>query len=57
MIEPFAKRLLLQLAYLPNYGMVRLRLSATGFEKDSIEKEIDAFCNPSNTGAGIPDNQ
>jgi nicotinamide-nucleotide amidase len=29
------------LAYLPNYGMVRLRLSSTGFEKELIEKEID----------------
>ncbi|MEO6549216.1 MAG: competence/damage-inducible protein A [Ferruginibacter sp.] len=32
----------IKLAYLPNYGMVRLRLSATGFEKDRIEKEIAA---------------
>jgi nicotinamide-nucleotide amidase len=31
----------IKLAYLPNYGMVRLRLSATGFEKENIEKEID----------------
>ena len=29
-----------KLAYLPNYGMVRLRLSSSGFEKDKIEKEI-----------------
>ena len=30
----------IKLAYLPNYGMVRLRLSSTGFEKDVIENEI-----------------
>ena len=30
----------IKLAYLPNYGMVRLRLSATGFNKESNEKEI-----------------
>jgi len=30
----------IKLAYLPNYGMVRLRLSATGFDKIIIEKEI-----------------
>ncbi|MGB4843752.1 MAG: CinA family nicotinamide mononucleotide deamidase-related protein [Ferruginibacter sp.] len=30
----------IKLAYLPNYGMVRLRLSATGFEKEVHEKEI-----------------
>ena len=30
----------IRLAYLPNYGMVRLRLSATGFDKDLIENEV-----------------
>ncbi len=30
----------IKLAYLPNYGMVRLRLSATGFNRDAIEKEV-----------------
>ncbi len=30
----------IKLAYLPNYGMVRLRLSATGFDKEQTEKEI-----------------
>ncbi len=30
----------IKLAYLPNYGMVRLRLSATGFNADETEKEI-----------------
>jgi nicotinamide-nucleotide amidase len=29
-----------KLAYLPNYGMVRLRLSSVGFDKIAIEKEI-----------------
>ncbi|MEJ7588225.1 MAG: CinA family nicotinamide mononucleotide deamidase-related protein [Ferruginibacter sp.] len=29
-----------KLAYLPNYGMVRLRLSSSGFEKDAVEAEI-----------------
>ncbi len=33
----------IKLAYLPNYGMVRLRLSSSGFTKDAIEKEIDFF--------------
>jgi nicotinamide-nucleotide amidase len=31
----------IKLAYLPNYGMVRLRLSSAGFEKVLVEKEID----------------
>jgi len=30
----------IRLAYLPNYGMVRLRLTATGFDKPAIEKEV-----------------
>jgi nicotinamide-nucleotide amidase len=30
----------IKLAYLPNYGMVRLRLSATGYNKAANEKEI-----------------
>ena len=29
----------IRLAYLPNYGMVRLRLTATGFDGPAIEKE------------------
>lgn len=32
----------IKLAYLPNYGMVRLRLTTSGFDKATIEKEIDA---------------
>lgn len=31
----------MKLAYLPNYGMVRLRLSTSSFDKDAVEKEID----------------
>jgi nicotinamide-nucleotide amidase len=31
----------IKLAYLPNYGMVRLRLTASGFEKDNLVKVID----------------
>jgi nicotinamide-nucleotide amidase len=30
----------IKLAYLPNYGMVRLRLTATGFDADATTKEI-----------------
>ena len=30
----------IKLAYLPNYGMVRLRLTTSGYEKQTIEKEI-----------------
>ncbi|MGF2411470.1 CinA family nicotinamide mononucleotide deamidase-related protein [Ferruginibacter sp.] len=32
----------IKLAYLPNYGMVRLRLSTAGFNKTEIENEVDA---------------
>jgi nicotinamide-nucleotide amidase len=32
----------IKLAYLPNYGMVRLRLSSSGYDKDVIEKEISS---------------
>ncbi len=31
----------IKLAYLPNYGMVRLRLTSTGFNKDETDKEVD----------------
>lgn len=31
----------IRMAYLPNYGMVRLRLSTLGFDKAATEKEID----------------
>ncbi len=33
----------IKLAYLPNYGMVRLRLTSTGFNKDEIDKEVDGL--------------
>ncbi len=33
----------IKLAYLPNYGMVRLRLSATGFHAAETQKEIQLF--------------
>ncbi len=33
----------IKLAYLPNYGMVRLRLTAFGFDKTSLVKDIDAL--------------
>jgi nicotinamide-nucleotide amidase len=32
----------IKMAYLPNYGMVRLRLSTSGFNKAEIENEVDA---------------
>lgn len=35
----------IKLAYLPNYGMVRLRLSTSGFNKDSIEAEVQELFN------------
>jgi nicotinamide-nucleotide amidase len=31
----------IKLAYLPNYGMVRLRLSAYGFDKDALKNELN----------------
>jgi nicotinamide-nucleotide amidase len=31
----------IKLAYLPHYGMVRLRLSATGFDNEQVTREID----------------
>lgn len=31
----------IKLAYLPNYGMVRLRLSATGTQKEVLEQELE----------------
>ena len=30
----------IKLAYLPNYGMVRLRLSASGFDKNAVDNEV-----------------
>ncbi len=32
-----------KLAYLPNYGMVRLRLTATGSNREMVEDEIDSL--------------
>ena len=31
----------IKLAYLPDYGMVKLRLTATGDDKEEMEKELD----------------
>jgi nicotinamide-nucleotide amidase len=31
----------IKLAYLPNYGMVRLRLTGTGFDKNELDKNLD----------------
>ena len=33
----------IKLAYLPNYGMVRLRLTSTGFDKERTGKEVQGF--------------
>jgi len=33
----------IKLAYLPNYGMVRLRLTSTGFDKEKTGKEVQEF--------------
>jgi PncC family amidohydrolase len=33
----------IKLAYLPNYGMVKLRLTATGAVKEEIEKEVNPY--------------
>jgi nicotinamide-nucleotide amidase len=35
----------IKLAYLPNYGMVRLRLTTSGFDKNAIEKEVEQLFN------------
>ena len=32
----------ISLAYLPNYGMVRLRLSSSGYEKEKIREEVNS---------------
>ena len=33
----------IKLAYLPSYGMVRLRLSSSGFDKSAIENQINSY--------------
>lgn len=33
----------IKLAYLPNYGMVRLRLTATGIDKTALDKTLDTL--------------
>ena len=35
----------IKLAYLPNYGMVRLRLTTSGDNKNVVEKELDVQFN------------
>jgi len=42
LIKDFEKSLPahIKLAYLPNYGMVRLRLTSTGFDKEKTENEV-----------------
>jgi len=44
-IKEFEKGLPTQikLAYLPNYGMVRLRLTSVGFDRIAVEKEIQEY--------------
>ena len=44
-IEPWSQQLPphIKLAYLPNYGMVRLRLTAQGTNRHELEQEIDFF--------------
>lgn len=39
----------IKLAYLPNYGMVRLRLTTSGFNKPEIEQEISLHFNQMQT--------
>jgi nicotinamide-nucleotide amidase len=45
MIQQFEEALPahIKLAYLPNYSMVRLRLTSSGFDKAAIEKEVDVL--------------
>lgn len=47
LIQDFEKALPqhIKLAYLPNYGMVRLRLSTCGFDKRQIEDEVSQLFN------------
>jgi nicotinamide-nucleotide amidase len=33
----------IKLAYLPNYGMVKLRLTSSGADKNTVEKEIEPY--------------
>lgn len=33
----------IKLAYLPNYGMVRLRLSTSGYDREQVEQEVTAY--------------
>jgi nicotinamide-nucleotide amidase len=44
LIEPWEQALpdFIRLAYLPNFGMVRLRLSAVGFEKELLENAVNS---------------
>lgn len=44
LIEPWEMALpdFVKLAYLPNYGMVRLRVSAVGFEKELLESAVNS---------------
>lgn len=43
MIQDFEEALPahIKLAYLPNYGMVRLRLTSSGSDREAVEKEVD----------------
>lgn len=43
----------IKLAYLPNYGMVRLRLSAWGSDKIALEKDLDNYFNQLKTKASL----
>jgi len=42
----------IKLAYLPNYGMVRLRLTAAGFDKELLNQEIDYHFNALKNAVG-----
>ena len=43
----------IKLAYLPNYGMVRLRLSAWGSNKIALEKDLDNYFNQLKTKVSL----
>ena len=47
MIQDFEKKIPsnIKLAYLPNYGMVRLRLTGLGNNKTELDKELDPLFN------------
>ena len=57
MLKEFRTPASIKLAYLPSYGMVKLRLTTIAVTNEAGEKEIEPYFENFRIGNGIPGNQ